>query len=169
VPLWNFLHQSHTVLGFSYVVNPKSNASTIGKILAKAEKYEVEYLRVVPNCLTTESMEASKRQAQSLGLLEHPKVFWQQKRYDVPHHCRIGYLKPYLNADGYFYHCSANPLIERKFHAGFRMGHMTQISEIWQHFKPFDTRLCQEGKCFFKEHNDLLDLFDMPILHRDSI
>jgi len=161
---------SDTLLGFSYVVNSRMIPQTIERIFSYMAKHGVEYLRVVPDCLTTESMEESKRMAQEMGLIDRSGVFFQTKRYEVPHHCRIGYLKPYLAPDGYIYHCSANPLILRKFNPDFRMGYWTEIDTIWQEpYTAFDTKNCVEGKCFFKEHNDFLDLFDMPIAHRNFV
>ncbi|MBC8460842.1 MAG: radical SAM protein [Deltaproteobacteria bacterium] len=148
-----------TTLGFSYVVNDKMTEDTVTKILKKMDEVNVEYLRLVPNCLSEKDIKASEEMVMEFGLFDNPKVFYQKKKRQVPHHCRIGYLKPFLNADGYFYHCSANPLIDRKFHPDFRMGRIDEIDKIWtQPYAAFDTKSCQEGKCFFKEHNDFLDL-----------
>lgn len=154
-----------TTLGFSYVVNDRMTEDTVTKILNKMDEVNVEYLRLVPNCLSEDTIKSSEEMITRFGLFDNPKVFYQQKSRQVPHHCRIGYLKPYLNADGYFYHCSANPLIDRKFHPDFRMGRIDEIDKIWSEpYTAFDTRACQEGKCFFKEHNDFLDLFGTELL-----
>ncbi|MHC4395653.1 MAG: radical SAM protein [Planctomycetota bacterium] len=159
-----------TTLGFSYVVNDKMTEATVTKILKKMDKVNVKYLRLVPNCLSEDTIKASEVMITELGLLDNPKVFYQTKRRQVPHHCKIGYLKPFLNTDESFYHCSANPLIERKFHPNFRMGQMDEIDKIWSEpYTAFDTKVCQEGKCFFKEHNDFLDLFRLEIEHRNFI
>jgi len=159
-----------TTLGFSYVINRRTEMATIQKVIDKMDEYSVAYLRAVPNCLSVETIAQSKQMVASMGLLEHPRVFWQEKHYDVPQHCRVGYLKPFLNADGYFYHCSANPLISRKFNPSFRMGRIDAIKSIWRSpYTPFSTDICQGGKCFFKEHNDFLDMFEMEIAHRDFV
>ena len=169
MPVFTYIEKS-SVLGLSYVMNSKTTQKTIDKLLRKAGQADVPYIRVVPNCLSTDTIKESAKQAKELGLLDNSRVFWQEKKHVVPHHCRIGYLKPFLNADGYFYHCSANPLIERKFHPKFRMGRIDEIKKIWgEDYPAFDTGNCQEGKCFFKEHNDLLDLFGLTIQHRNFI
>tara|TARA_Y100000310_G_scaffold340803_1_gene437833 strand:+ start:313 stop:1233 length:921 start_codon:yes stop_codon:yes gene_type:complete len=158
----------HVTLGFSYVVNEKMTQETLTKIFAKMGAHNVEYLRVVPNCLSEKTIKESHQAV--AGLLDNPKIFYQQKSRRKPHHCRIGYLKPFLNADGYFYHCSANPLIDRKFNPNFRMGRIDEIDKIWSNpYGTFDTTICQEGKCFFKEHNDCLDLFSLLIKHKDFV
>lgn len=159
-----------TTLGLSYVVNDRMTEATVTKILNKMDEVNVKYLRLVPNCLSEDTIKASEAMVTEFGLFDNPKVFYQAKSRQVPHHCRIGYLKPYLNADGYFYHCSANPLIDRKFHPDFRMGRIDEIDKIWSApYRAFDTKDCQEGKCFFKEHNDFLDLFGQPIKHGNFI
>lgn len=159
-----------TTLGLSYVVNDKMTEDTVTKILKKMNEVDVDYLRLVPNCLSEDTIKASETVITEFGLFDNPKVFYQKKKRHVPHHCRIGYLKPYLNADGYFYHCSANPLIDRKFHPDFRMGQIDEIDRIWSKpYTAFDTKVCQEGKCFFKEHNDFLDLLELEIEHRHFV
>ena len=159
-----------TTLGFSYVVNNRATKTTITKILKKMEEYDVRYLRVAPNCLSVKDIQASDKMVSELRLLDNPKIFYQTKVRQCPHHCRIGYLKPFLNADGYFYHCSANPLIDRKFNSNFRMGRIDEIDSIWNEpYTAFDTTNCQEDKCFFKEHNDFLDLLELKIEHRNFL
>lgn len=163
-------HEKLTTLGFSYVINLMTTKDIITRIIGKMDKYGIEYLRVVPNCLSIETINESKAIALDMGLLEHPRVFWQQKKYDVPNSCFIGYLKPFLNSDGFFYYCSANPLIDRKFNHNFRMGRVNEIDLIWNgDYESFYTGNCQTGKCFFREHNELLDLFAMQISHKDFI
>ena len=186
-----------TTLGLSYVVNDRMTEATVTKILNKMDEANVEYLRLVPNCLSEDTIKTSEAMVTKFGLFDNPKVFYQKKARQVPYHCRIGYLKPFLNADGYFYHCSANPLIDRKFHPAFRMGRWDEIDKIWSmpyaegvaleshaegspsavrsntgqshRVSAFNTAVCQEGKCFFKEHNDFLDLFELKIQHRNFI
>lgn len=159
-----------TTLGLSYVVNDRMTEATVTKILKKIDEVNVKFLRLVPNCLSEDTIKASEATITKFGLFDNPKVFYQQKARRVPHHCRIGYLKPFLNADGYFYHCSANPLIDRKFNPDFRMGRIDEIDKIWSEpYMAFDTKVCREGKCFFKEHNDFLDLFELNIKHSNFI
>jgi len=163
-------YEKNTTLGFSYIVNDLTTLDTMGRIIHKMDQVGVNYLRIAPNCLSIETITESKQIARSFGLLDHPRVFLQQKKYNVPNSCYIGYLKPFLNADGFFYHCSANPLIGRQFNNKFRMGRVNEVDAIWDgDYRPFCTDNCQTGKCFFGEHNELLDLFALDIGHRDFI
>jgi len=155
-------------LGFSFVWQDSINRGTLEKIDNYAEKYNAEYVRVVPNCLDTETIAKQKKVVPDL-IKDFPKFFFQTKEYTLPERCWMGYIKPFLNSDGYFYHCSANPLIDRKFNENFRMGHMSEVNKIWENPKPFDTQHCQDGKCFFKAHNDLIENLLIKHKHGDFI
>lgn len=157
-------------LGFSYVINDRTTEKTLEKIRWYKEKYEATYVRIVPNCLSVETIKESREKAQSL-LRQPGKFFFQSKKYEVPKRCWIGYLKPFIAPDGYVYACSANPLIGRKFDTRFRIGHISDVRKIYDCnvFVPFDTSICQEGKCFFKEHNDLIEDLICEIEHEDFI
>lgn len=158
----------NVTLGFSYVWNEKSDGAMLEKIAEYAEKHHAAYVRIVPNCLTAETMEQSTKDVVPL-IEKYPRFFWQQKTHTKPESCLMGYIKPFVNSDGYIYHCSASPLIERKFTQHFRMGHISEIRKIWEGQQPFDTSLCQDGKCFFREHNELIQQIQLPIAHKDFI
>jgi MoaA/NifB/PqqE/SkfB family radical SAM enzyme len=157
-------------LGFSYVINDRTTEKTFEKIKQYKEKYEATYVRIVPNCLSVDTIEESRKKAENL-LNQSKGFFFQSKKYDVPKRCWIGYLKPFIAPDGYVYACSANPLIARKFDPRFRIGHISNVREIYDRkvFIPFDTSVCQKGKCFFKEHNDLIEDLLCEIEHEDFI
>ena len=153
-------------LGYSYVVHDGTSKDAVVKIRAQIQSRPPAYFRILNNCLTTETMEQGRKIAAELGLILFDNSFFQTKIYDVPHHCQIGYLKPFLAPDGFFYHCSAHALIARRFDNHWRMGRWDEVAQIWGgKAKPFDTSLCQTGKCFFKDHNDLIDLIQMDIQH----
>lgn len=157
-------------LGFSYVINDKSTGDTARRIKALIDKHHPAYVRIVPNCLSMESIIQCLEIAKKTGLSDLDRTFLQAKKYHVPKNCHIGYLKPFLAPDGYFYHCSANPLLERKFHPKFRMGHWDEVNKIWGgDFASADVTQCQEGKCFFKEHNDFLALLRLQVPHPDFL
>jgi MoaA/NifB/PqqE/SkfB family radical SAM enzyme len=159
---------SNVSLGFSYVWNDLSTIDTIKKVEEYAIKHKVEFVRIVPNCLDVSTIEKSKLQIKEV--IQNDELFFiQEKQYIVPERCRIGYLKPFINSDGFIYHCSATPLINRKFSDTFRMGRIEDIRSIWTNPKIFDTSNCQEGKCFFKEHNDLIEEVMLPIKHESFI
>lgn len=153
-------------LGFSYVVHEGTTEATAVKIMDMVTKHQPAYLRLVPNCLSTDTIKQSYAKAREMGLTKLDHSFFQTKEYEVPRQCVIGYLKPFLAPDGYFYRCSANPLIGRKFNPEFRMGCWMDVNRIWQApFRSMDTKHCQTGKCFFKEHNDFLESLRMTIPH----
>ena len=157
-------------LGFSFVWDtdkPKEeNAELLKRIGHYAKQYKAKYIRVVPNCLSVESIKKAREEVPHYvkGI---PNAFFQSKEYEAHHSCYMGYLKPFLYTDGYLYHCSANPLLERRFHPHFRMGHWTEIGEIWAHPKPFNTTKC--GLCFFKEQNMLIEDLLQPREHEEFL
>lgn len=156
------------VIGFSYVWNELSNLNKIQRLLEYKERYNAQYIRIVPDCRNVKFIEKYRIEIQ-------PKIqdkldsgfFFQEKDYTPPKRCWIGYLKPFINSDGYLYHCSANPLIELKFNPKFRMGKIENIKNIWDNVKPFSTKYC--GECFFKEHNELIEDIIYKIEHKDFI
>jgi MoaA/NifB/PqqE/SkfB family radical SAM enzyme len=159
---------SHVTLGFSYVITDLSSEEQLEKIAEYADKYNATYVRIVPNCLSVEDI--NKSTDMILPYLEkYPKFFFQQKKYTVPKNCYMGRLKPFVCPDGFVYQCSANPLIDRKFNAAFRVCSIEDITKTWENsygnFKAFNTCNCQEGKCFFAEHNNLIDQVVSPCEH----
>lgn len=156
------------IIGFSYVWNESSDLNKIRKLLEYKERYDASYVRIVPDCRDVKFIEEYRKEIQ-------PKIqdklgsgfFFQEKDYTPPKRCWIGYLKPFINSDGYLYRCSANPLIELKFNSKFRIGKIEEIKDIWDNIKPFSTEHC--GECFFKEHNELIEEIICKIEHEDFI
>ena len=163
---------SNITLGFSYVITGLSSEAQLERVADYADKYNAAYVRIVPNCLSIEDI--SKSTELVLPYLEkYPKFFFQKKKYNVPKQCWMGYIKPFVNPDGYVYHCSATPLIDRKFTDKFRVCHIDDITTTWENAygnaKAFNTCNCQEGKCFFAEHNDLIEQVISPCSHKDFV
>ena len=149
------------LLGFSYVLNEHTTPAIIATVADYADRHKAAYVRIVPDCLAP----ADQLAAMPSLPLDHPKFYLQSKAFrslTSVSPCRIGYLKPYLNTDGYFYWCSGVCLEEQKFTAKYRMGHWTAIEAIWQNQQPFD---CMFDKCFWVEHNQLLAMANTPIMH----
>lgn len=152
-----FIPKIQGTLGFSYVWNEKSTEETLDKIHRLKIKHNAEYVRVVPNCLSVKDQQEFKKRTAVL-VKQYPGFFAQSKPYSVPKRCWWGYLKPFLNADGYIYRCSACALLERRFPEAFRMGHMSQVKKIWDMPVAFDSKSkCQEGKCFFASQNEIIE------------
>lgn len=159
-----------TTLGFSYVWNELSNIDKIQKLLEYKENYNAKYVRIVPDCRNVKFIEKYRKEI--LPIIQSKSengLFFQEKDYTPPKKCFIGYLKPFINSDGYLYHCSANPLIELKFNPKFRMGKIKDIDCIWNNvkLKAFSTENC--GECFFREQNEIIEEISNKIEHEDFI
>lgn len=159
----------NVTLGFSYVWTDLSDELKLEKIAEYYKKYNAAYVRVVPNCLSIEDI-AQATEAVKPYLDKYPGFFFQQKKYTVPKRCWMGIVKPFVNTDCFVYQCSANPLIDRKFNPKFRMCAIQDIDKYWNATpEPFNTCMCQEGKCFFAEHNNLIEQVIMPCEHGDFV
>jgi hypothetical protein len=154
---------SGPTLGFSYVLNARTTPTILNKVAQYAEKYGASYVRIVPDCLAPPDQIAQVRTDLKL---DYPRFYIQTKtmRSLAPvAPCRMGYLKPYLSTDGFFYWCSGVCLEERRFPAEYRMGAWHQIGQIWGGSqKPFS---CSFPKCFWVEQNEILQCFNTPVEH----
>jgi MoaA/NifB/PqqE/SkfB family radical SAM enzyme len=160
---------NNVVLGFSYVWNELSSKDKLEKVKSYKEKHNAAYARIVPDCRNVKFIEDYREKIMPLinDIEGMNGIFFQEKEYVPPSRCWMGYLKPFINSDGYVYHCSANPLINLKFNPKFRMGHISEINKIWSDVKPFDSKHC--GECFFKEHNELIEELITKVEHKDFI
>lgn len=110
-------------LGLSYVWTPSSNLEKLHRIAEIAERTNPNFVRIVPNCQSPEEQRKYKEEVSPL-LEQFPNFFFQTKEYSVHFACRVGYLKPFLNADGNLYHCSASPLYTGRFSEEWKI-------EVW--------------------------------------
>jgi MoaA/NifB/PqqE/SkfB family radical SAM enzyme len=153
-------------LGFSYVYNDMSSRRKLLAMQAVKNMHKGKFLRVVPNCLSTTEIENFKQMARSLQPI-YKNMFFQVKDYSKPKRCMFGYLKPFLNSDGYVYHCSAIPLLNRKFDEHFRICHWSKAKKAWEAAKWFDTKKC--GICFFRQQNELLEDVLAEVPHKEWV
>ena len=152
------------LLGFSYIVNERTTQGIIDKVAQYATRYDAAYVRIVPNCL------GEIADVPADLSLDHPSFYIQTKtmRSLIPEApCRMGYLKPYLNADGFFYWCSGVCLEKRFFPPEYRMGQWDDIGGIWGDGQQAFT--CDFPKCFWVEQNKILDWMNRPITHEAFI
>lgn len=156
----------NVTLGFSYVWNEKSNMKVLEKMRNYKKKYGAAYVRIVPDCRNVKYIREYRQKIRPT-IEKFPGFFFQEKEYTPPHRCWMGYIKPFVNSDGYVYHCSANPLIKLKFNEKFILGHISEIKNIWKNPKPFTTEHCSE--CFFREHNELLEEVLREVDHGDFV
>jgi MoaA/NifB/PqqE/SkfB family radical SAM enzyme len=154
-------------LGFSYVWTKQANIDDKLSWLVKMKrKHKAAFVRVVPNCLSATDIERFKETMEPLKQW-YPELFFQTKNYMKPDRCIFGYFKPFLNSDGYVYHCSAIPLINRKFDERFRLCHWKDIKQAWSKPEWFSTQKC--GLCFFKDQNLLLESLLVKVPHEEWI
>lgn len=161
-------------LGFSYVVNEKTDSVIFDRLKKYIDKFKPAYVRVVPNC--QESDEEQKENNIVLSeLVEElgPPFFYQPKIFKKPNACYWGYLKPFILHDGYVYPCSSvvlNQNADRSFHEKYRWVHMNNLSWMYRHavaMSPFPTENC--GHCVFEAQNDLVGSLIHPSGMEDFI
>lgn len=166
-------------LGLSYVWNINSSdfpdltellfsaEDKFRRIQEIAKETNPKFIRIVPDCHNPEEQKFFKEKI-APHVQKYNVAFPQSKEYDVHYACRIGYLKPFLNADGYLYHCSASPLYKGKFEKEWRIGHMSQVKELWPSNLPkMDTTNCYAGKCFYAQQNRFLHSLEVKVPHSD--
>jgi MoaA/NifB/PqqE/SkfB family radical SAM enzyme len=153
-------------LGFSYVVNEYTTKDKLQTILKKMDEYKAQYLRVLPNCLSLQTMKENTRKFLDFNLY-HDRLSWQPKKImKPPKHCYIGYLKPFLNADGYFYQCAYLPLFYRRCCESFRIGNNVDI--IWKYpFEPFSTASCR--RCYIEDYHIFFETLANKIPHSEFL
>jgi len=150
-------------LGFSYVINDRTTDAIIDRVAQYAARYRARYVRIVPDCLDLSRPMRNDLKLDRLGFYIQTKTM-RSLQPVAP--CRMGFLKPYLNSDGYFYWCSGTCLGQRHFTDEYRMGQYDQVNEIWGAQHPFK---CSFNKCFWVEQNLLLEYFNTEIEHREFI
>lgn len=148
------------ILGFSYVMNDRTDSETIEKIKTYIAKYNPAYVRVVPNCQSTheEQMKNNAKLAPFVKGLGSP-WFFQPKVFCKPSRCYWGYFKPFLLHDGWVYPCSSvvlNDAADRKFNEKYRWYYMDDLVKIYNRgMESFPTRSCTH--CVFSEQNNMVD------------
>jgi organic radical activating enzyme len=129
-------------LGFSYVINEKTNSNTIVKLKQYIEKYQPKYVRVVPDCQTTSEQLDQRNEVYSQVVQGWGSpVFYQAKKYSQPKRCSSVVL---------------NDTSERTFHEKFRWFSMEEYLEAIKYPpEPFDSGSCTS--CVFGQQNELLE------------
>lgn len=148
------------VLGFSYVMNERTNAEVLWRLQDHVDKYKPEYVRVVPNCQATDE-EQKKNNLKYSQFVERMGVpyFYQAKTFSKPKHCWWCYFKPFINHDGWVYPCSSVVLnlgADLSFHEKFRWCRMEDLIEMYTgKMESFNTINCNH--CVFKAQNDVIE------------
>lgn len=149
-------------LGFSYCwTGGLSTEEQLFKIKDIALKNNVQYIRMVPNCLSTKE-ELQKQHDFLIPLVEKvgEPFFYQQKEFGTPDNCYWGYLKPFLYCDGYVYPCSSTVLnanADKQFNPAYRWYHWKDITKTYEAkiTSAVDTKECTH--CVFCDQNEMLE------------
>lgn len=124
--------------------------------------YKPRYLRLLPNCLEPDLIEARCRMLQGIADRIDPNVvFVQYKPPKAPHACYLGYVHPVLNSDGCVYPCDSCVLNEtagHKFSNPWRVCHWSDVAQLYE--RPVRSlvdpqRLCPG--CVFTRSNEILE------------
>ena len=161
-------------LGFSYCwTEGLSTEEQLLKIKDIALKNNVQYIRMVPNCLSTKE-ELQKQHDFLIPLVDKvgEPFFYQQKEFGTPNNCYWGYLKPFLYCDGYVYFCSSSVLNEeadKQFNPTYRWYHWEDTNTIYNSpiKSSIDTKKCTH--CVFVEQNEMLEYALNPQKHEEFI
>lgn len=161
--------------GFSYCFGTDSTERTLRQVADIAREQGAEYVRLVPDCRPSGwSFEKQHADLERMAAEIGPPVFYQHKnKQGHPGGCWMGYLKPFLNCDGYVYPCSStvlNPDAEKQFNPKYRLCH----------WRDFGALLCKGGTepcwdsancpdCVFGAQNAMLDYIVRPQAHEDFI
>lgn len=149
-------------LGFSYCwTDGLSTEEQLLKIKTIALENNVQYIRMVPNCLATKE-ELQKQHELLVPLVDKlgEPFFYQQKEFGTPNKCYWGYMKPFLYCDGYVYPCSSTVLnanADKQFNPSYRWYHWEDISKIYEKeiISAVNTKDCTH--CVFCDQNDMLE------------
>lgn len=147
-------------LGFSYVMNEKTNGDVLLKLDDYVDRYKPAYIRVVPNCRATNKEQEinNTNYGELIAKWESP-YFYQPKTFGKPNNCFWCYFKPFLLHDGFVYPCSSvvlNDTADVQFHDRFRWCAMEELLKKYDlPMESFNNIEC--NKCVFKQQNDIIE------------
>ena len=158
-------------LGFSYVINEKTNNLFLQSLYNHVKKYNPEYVRIVPNCQST--AEEQERNNEEYGrMIERwgSPYFYQAKHFSKPERCWWGYFKPFILHDSWVYRCSSvvlNDDAERQFHEKYRWVRMEDLPALYE--APAVPAKTECSHCVFRPQNDLIDMLNVENEMEDFI
>ena len=146
-------------LGFSYVMNEKTDENIFLRLRDYIDIYNPAYVRVVPDCQATdEEQEINNKNYSELISKWGEPFFYQAKQFKKPDNCYWCYFKPFLLHDGFIYPCSSvvlNDTADKQFHNRFRWCAMEELIEKYN--EPMESFFNQEcNHCVFSQQNNLI-------------
>jgi len=157
----------HTFLGCSYVFTDQTTHETISILGDIGEHLGTNYVRIVPNCYTPETIEWTRQNAP--GYIDGDERFFLQiKDYSTPPVCYWRYVKPFVNSDGYVYQCSTCALFGGVFPEHWRVAHYKDVSDIYEgQPTSFNTDKCT--LCFYSRQNLMLADMVVDVKHKEFL
>ena len=174
---------NHVTIGMSYVVGQKeyqgkrtywkSDLEQLIKIKKYAEKYNVKFIRIVPECFSDEyEMSLIHEYYQTLcDNLGQPFMF-QPKRQRQAIQCWMDAVKPWLHSDGCVYPCnsiSLNTDANRDFAPQYRRCYWTAIEEYYMNRGSQSLKVDNCDRCTFAENNKIIHELLQPIVHEEFL
>jgi len=169
----------NVTIGMSYVVGQKeyqgkrthwkSDFEQLMKIKNYADRYNVKFIRVVPECMSDKKeMKALHDQYNNA----FASFMFQPKRQTQAEYCYMDAVKPWLHCDGYVYPCnsiSLNTDANRDFAPQYRLCHWTDIGEYYKNrsSKSLDVSRCD--RCTFVSNNEIIRELMQPIEHGEFV
>lgn len=161
-------------IGYSFVFSNENtvedNISIIKALGRMSYSPLVTHIRVVDDILNPTMTDEVIDQIKGLG---YPKIIVQprSKYTEGMRECSISLLKPVIAADGYIYSCcgvqyAQDPPAE-DLPASMRMGHWTEINEIWKYQMMFDGSKCV--KCYYSQYNNFINSIQINLKHKDFV
>ena len=136
-----------------------------------AKKYNPKYIRVLVDAFGHNGKREilEPRLKDLVAATGDERVFFITRITEAPDACYIGYLKPFLYADGYVYPCSSCVLGEGKFPDRFRMYHVSEIREFYE--TTAMESIVEKGCWFCVPHkqNNFLTAIREPVDHRSFV
>lgn len=160
------LPQYRGTLGFSYVMNDKTESEVLGRLHQHVKLYRPKYVRIVPNCQVSAEMQEEQNRFYSEQV---PKwgspYFYQAKNFSAPERCWWCYFKPFVLHDGWVYPCSSvvlNDEANRSFHSSYRWVKLEDLPKMYEmnNVPPYDPKRCSH--CVFRPQNDMVDNLATP-------
>ena len=162
-------NEIQTFLGCSYVLSPNTTMEKIREINEVSKHLRANYVRLVPNCYSTNEIEWARYYGPQLTKGMN-NFFLQIKNYKTPKMCYWRYLKPFVNADGWVYQCSTCSLFAGEFSERWRAARIDNIESIYtKGVTSFDTSPC--SLCFYTDQNQLVHalLTSGDIMHGEFV
>ena len=175
----------NVTIGMSYVVGQKeyqgkrthweSDFEQLMKIKNYAIKYNVKFIRIVPECFADayEMSQLHEYYQDFCNAAGTPSLFlFQPKRPKQAEYCFMDAVKPWLHVDGYVYPCNSiilNTDANRDFAPQYRLCHWTEIENYYKNRGNQSLDVSRCDRCTFVSNNEIIKELMQPIEHGEFV